>query len=567
MRIVCFAPYAAIWQHAIPEALVLDSLRKKGHEIYYITCEENLNQGCVAMSSCGIDFNSENVKKKNVCLKCKNNKNLILNSFGFNELKISSVAQLFQHQINTHLENLTQENFIDFTLDDLPLGKFAAYGIVLKYKKNELNFNDVEWHEYLVEIKNSLITYYATKHFLEALNPDRSIVYNPFYPTNRVFSTLCVKKNIPLYWLHAGANWATRLQTLILCRNDGLDWINSLLKLWYEKYQYKTCSKNAIKLIEQHFTELFKGQNSFVYSSQIKKNVDLAQLFKIQPSQKVVLAALSSDDEKYAAELINALSSSKNTCFETQVVWLENLIEYFTHKPNCKLIIRVHPRIFNNKRENVVSEFATILEKLFSNLPSNIVVNWPKDEISLYQMIDIVDLCLHSGSSVAKELAIFGIPVINYLSCSLGYPKDLTLYANDRDEYFSLIEEALQLGRSEKYSIQAFRWHALELEYALLDISDGFSLKDVKKTSIITRIIKGILRRIDPLYFIKQELKQLPPKLKCFEQINALIEKEEVISLNVSDFQEKDHLSADEEKLMIDQTIKSLVKLKSELVY
>ena len=38
LKILVFAPHSAIWLHAFPEALIVESLAQEGHEIIYITC-------------------------------------------------------------------------------------------------------------------------------------------------------------------------------------------------------------------------------------------------------------------------------------------------------------------------------------------------------------------------------------------------------------------------------------------------------------------------------------------------------------------------------------------------
>ena len=44
MRILFFAPHAAIWYTSFPEALIADSLARGGHDIIYLTCGRGLDE-------------------------------------------------------------------------------------------------------------------------------------------------------------------------------------------------------------------------------------------------------------------------------------------------------------------------------------------------------------------------------------------------------------------------------------------------------------------------------------------------------------------------------------------
>jgi hypothetical protein len=72
----------------------------------------------------------------------------------------------------------------------------------------------------------------------------------------------------------------------------------------------------------------------------------------------------------------------------------------------------VHPRQVPNKREKVKSEHVKKLMKVLKNLPSNIQVNLPTDNFSIYEIFLISDLVLNQNSSSGLEASVFGIPTL-----------------------------------------------------------------------------------------------------------------------------------------------------------
>jgi CDP-glycerol glycerophosphotransferase (TagB/SpsB family) len=99
--------------------------------------------------------------------------------------------------------------------------------------------------------------------------------------------------------------------------------------------------------------------------------------------------------------------------FTNQLEWAKWLISYVGGRNDLHLIIRIHPREFPNKRENVrAPHLDSFISSLGANLPQNVSLNLPDQEISIYDLIPIVNVLLNSTSSVGVEFAAFGIPVI-----------------------------------------------------------------------------------------------------------------------------------------------------------
>lgn len=96
--------------------------------------------------------------------------------------------------------------------------------------------------------------------------------------------------------------------------------------------------------------------------------------------------------------------------YKNQVLWLKDLIDFFSKREDLFLIIRVHPREFPNRREGCKSENATVYEELLSNLPNNIKVNMPSDNLFIYDLALYSDVVLNGFSSAGLEMALLGLP-------------------------------------------------------------------------------------------------------------------------------------------------------------
>src|SRR5262249_30054770 len=163
----------------------------------------------------------------------------------------------------------------------------------------------------------------------------------------------------------------------------------------------------------------------------------------VSNDQKILVAAMGSYDEEFAAETVEAKRPIQNLIFPTQAAWLQALVGFVRQRPDLFLIIRVHPREFPNKREAKKSEHATMLESLFTTLPSNVAINWPVDRISIYDLAEETDVFLNSWSSVGKEMSVLGLPVVIYSADLPLYPAELNYLGTSEEDYFQKIQQAL----------------------------------------------------------------------------------------------------------------------------
>jgi len=277
--------------------------------------------------------------------------------------------------------------------------------------------------------------------------------------------------------------------------------------------------------VTDHFLELLKGRSVFAYSSpKTGETTGLHRRFNITRGQKVLCAALSSYDERFAAETIHALEKPKHLLFPEQADWVAALIDHARARPDLFLIIRVHPRDFPNKRDSVKSAHAHRLETLLQNLPSNVIINWPADNLSLYDLAEIVDVFLNSWSSVGKEMSLLGIPVVLYSPDLPLYPAEINYLGTTHTSYFDAVERAIADGWRYENIVRTYRWCAIEYGRMLADISDGYGASEHLPTGFMARVTEKLMRTLDPFRQQRYDCRQRARPIRAQRQIASLFE-------------------------------------------
>lgn len=505
MKILNFSPYTFINVHSEPEALVGESLLRSGNDFIQIRCNGLYSKNCVAMSAAGVWYTASKNEKQIVCKACKNRTKFIEKKFKFKTLYIDSFISVDDCKLaDTFIENVRTTNWQQLSFDGLPVGRYASYEFLLNRKISDLDFNVELLEEYKASLWNVIVTVIAFNKIIENNKADRILVYNSLYSCNRTVCAIGDKHRISNYTLHAGSHHKYRLEELTVFKGYQEQFLTNSSKPWIQ-HSKLGLSNNKIKKVYEHINELLSGRSPWVYT--IKSNKlspdKLREFYKIPATSKVLLALMASGDERLASTLVDALPQYNSNVFSSQFDWIESLITWAKKNIDIFIIIRVHPREFPNKRENILSTQASQLKFLLQNLPVNVCVNWPEDNISLHDIIKITNLGLNATSTAGLELLMFGVPVVLHNSEGLfAYPREFNYISLSKIDYFNKINEAIKYGPSLDNIVNVFRWISFRSEIVSIDISDGYAINNNLLRTIYLRLKNKIIKHLNPNYVV-----------------------------------------------------------------
>jgi len=565
LKIIFFAPHAATWIHAFPEALVADALAQAGHEVVYVTCNGIFDDSCLAMGARGIGWESADADKKAVCAICKANKGMLRKEFNLRGYDLDTFVQPEDlPEIERIVDTATPNDLFSTRHNDIDVARYAVYSLLIRHKKTGLEFSTDEWNEYRGQLRNALYASVACRRILEQERPDAVVVYNSVYAVNRVCVELAEARGIATYSLHAGGNLSNRLQTLMLGRHHWLRFAEHLVALWRSQRD-RPCRPEELAAVTDHVIALFGAQSPFVYSAPTSRRqvVNAREIFQVDPNQRLLMATMSSYDELYAGQVVGIGSGEDGLAFRSQIEWIKELVSWIATRPEHFLIVRVHPREFPNRREARKSAHAAELEQALAQLPANVKINWPDDRLSLYDLAEEVDVILNAWSSAGKEMALLGLPVVVYSPGLLAYPPELNYVGVTREAYFQQIERAVRDGWSMDRVRDAYRWHALELCTALINISDGYGRQESgRRTFGLRRILDATRRRLIPQFDERADCRRRARRLRNAGLINQVFVSRAESILDVNEQWAKSGASAEEEHRNLQIELRRLMQAR-----
>jgi hypothetical protein len=182
-------------------------------------------------------------------------------------------------------------------------------------------------------------------------------------------------------------------------------------------------------------------------------------------AKRLVSVFLSSEDENVAFEhLSKGLDAGLVTsdAFSSQLEMVEWLVAQKWENMECALLIRFHPRLFVTKSRDSKAEYQQYVASIMQR-NSNVYIDHPDSEYSVYDIALASDVCIVSWSSIGLELAKMGVPVVTPLQRAWCVTPNLNLFRSvqTRDEILSIIDQSIHHEVSLEDLAAVTRWHYL----------------------------------------------------------------------------------------------------------
>ena len=484
MKVLFFSPFANIWEHSFPEALVAETFAAESLDVVAVRCNGMLQVYCVAMSAAGIGPDASLKTRQQVCSACSKRRDLLTRAMNFPAVVMDEwVDADISSRVDELVAGVTNKTWTGLEVDGVPLGRYAAYETWLSNKLVSSELADDVWRVYQGQLRNTLLTFLAGQRILAEEKPDAVIVYNDHYSVNHAFCAAAQLAGIPTYTIHGGSHIVRRAETLsIFASGQTLEDIFQSAA-WLE-YESQPIGPAEVDMVGGHFSGLLAADSAFAYSSEFKGTsaTRLRTSLGIEPGAAVMLATMSSEDELMGVRLIDAVPTNiaQESLFANQFEWVDYLFGYAKSHPSTHLVLRLHPRMFPNKREGVLSPVVSRIMALRDGAPPNVSFNLPADGIGLYDLMQVVDVLLNYSSSVGAELAALGIPVVVPSNAQFyTYPGQINRTAHTLLEYRDYIERAIAEGWSLENSRRAFRWFAFLFGRVAVDFSDAVTSQPI----------------------------------------------------------------------------------------
>ncbi len=481
-RYLWFAPHAGLWPSFRLEHRLADSLARAGRPVTLVQCGQVLDAYCPVMSADRLRVDSPRSAKQESCRDCRFNAGIARERAAYRPVLLDAyVTPAIRDRATSTARAVTPQTWADLVVDDIPVGRYAAYLSLLHHKVPEVTATPAAWAEYRSDLRNALLVLGALPALLADVDPTHVVVYNPLYPTNRMLAELAAQRGLGLVGVHAGAYIPERYETVGVYGHIA----NSQTLVDSPTVRAsldRPCTPAEVAAVGRHLGELVAGTDPWVYSSAPQRSdpVGLRRRLGLRPHAPVAVVLLSSPDETRASMAVDAeFHRDPERGYSDIAEFIRAVRGMAAASPDLDVVLRLHPRLTPNKRETVTSPDLTAILAEFADLPPNAHVNAPGDGVSLYDLAGIASAAVNQSSSSGLEFLALGLPVVSFDPVRQGaYPPTFgpCVERDDPAGLAAAVARAVRSGRRLDRSVAAFRW------YATVTLRDLLLLDDVAPT-------------------------------------------------------------------------------------
>ena len=162
VKVLFFSPFANIWEHAYPEALIADSFAQKDIEIEAVRCGRMFHSHCVPMSAVGVGPDAPLATRLQVCVGCEKRRDLITKQMNFPSLIMDAWVRTEDRiEVERLMDTIGPSSWQALEVDGIPLGRYAIYEMWLNNKLVSTDLAPDMWALYLGQLRNTLLSYFA----------------------------------------------------------------------------------------------------------------------------------------------------------------------------------------------------------------------------------------------------------------------------------------------------------------------------------------------------------------------------------------------------------------------
>ncbi|HET6325720.1 MAG TPA: hypothetical protein VFG04_13660 [Planctomycetaceae bacterium] len=472
-----FVPYAGVTPMLAQAAVVGRTLAERGHRVVFARCYRLFDR-CPVMDMHKLDYEATPEQKLESCLRCADNSLSMLGEYGLPTIDLRSlVTPDMRQQIDQALA-AAPPDLTTFEFDGVAFGRLSLMDVVLGRKISdfaEMTESDRGgWRDYL---RSCLLSYLLVDRCCREFGISRVVHIND-YSLLLGARAAARKHRAPCYCLAFPGHRNVDLSRYLTLSNVYKPIAYQLLGHW-PACRDLCLEPTVVREVADDLIVRLRGAGSFIYSpGKTVEHTDVRSQFGLSTERRLIVAYTSSLDEMLASEMVmNATDTAipdRPQPFRDQIEWLTALTRYVAASDDLQLVVRIHPREGANKREAVVSQHLAKLKRAFSAPPAHCRFVWPQEPVSSYDLGEAADLVLTSWSTIGLEMARLGAPVMVAFNGSISaIPQDDFLeWAPTPIAYFEKLRELLDRPVTLAQIARAFRWYALSILGATLDVSD-----------------------------------------------------------------------------------------------
>jgi len=446
-KVLAFSPYAAWRVHANFETTFTRACQSRGAEVKHILCNEVFAE-CDASNSTG----TPKGRSAEVCRWCQSEAKLAIEEAGLPyEWLGKYIKPEEQRSIVAWAQSLRPEEFAETSFDGFPIGPCVCTSLGSYFRTFPIRLDDWQTSNiFRGFLHGAAQTYVGLKRVFEEWQPDALVLFNGRLSMTRVAITLAKQQGLRVLVHEAPRTPGT----VFVIENDHIVSAAPVRHFW-QAWAGVPLTRPQLEQVAGWLADRRYGRSGpgiFKFAASPQGADDLKANLGLEGRKLVAIFNSSTDESAGDPDIIPA--------FPSQEDWIDRLVEWAARRPECGMVIRVHPCLAGQFGIPTAHSQIEWFEALQARLPANVRVVMPDEPLSSYDLMDAADLGLTYGSTAGLEMFALGKPMVAVPGYSLYADAGLPglILTGDPETLESQMDQALDLRPSREFQRAAFRY-------------------------------------------------------------------------------------------------------------
>ena len=459
-------------------------LRKSNYKVITLECGNSL-RSCTCFNAIN-EIDIQRIGHDKVCLpenRIESNFNYVINS----DIKCEEAENFKKFFYQRFNKNNKIKDVIDMKYKNFPIPRIAFFDFSLKEKiSSEHKLNENLKTKYFDGVFDQITLINSLEEICKKLKLTKIIYINGNYSQNSLIRSFFKKKGIESLSIENQPTSQGILNKISIIKERAVVEPEFL----YKKMNLKE-SKSKISILDtiktlKNFGARIKGNDYNAYTSlHLNSNTknELKALNKFSNKYSLIHSYfLSSEDEVLSHEVCYGIDKkgNKNRITNFPFISQEEFTEYFIketfNSPNIGFIIRLHPRMAANKRNDFESDEHIRYKKLLSRIkiPANLFILYGDSNISSYYVVNLSNLVITTWSTIGLESLLLGKRAIILFPFRTCYPVgSFSSQPKDWSECRETIFKGNNLGIVDDICLISWVQNAFESQFFLTPVPRG----------------------------------------------------------------------------------------------
>lgn len=376
---------------------ILQGLKLRGAEVEYVLCDG-------LYTDCDLYWEAVSPRPANACASCQMEVTKLVAGMGMDYRWLGRYLNTDeQREAKRWATSLAPESLLKATYGEWRVGEWVRSSLQSHFRSNHLDVSDPRVERGVRSyVYSGLIACFALDRLLEESAPDVFVVFNGRQSSTRVAFELARARGIRVVLHERGM----RPETLMLVENVGCNSLEPIRGCWREWGDVPLTDEeleDAVGLMaaREHGRDL--GWKAL--TAPLQPLDEVRARLGLRADRPTWVLFTSSDDEV-------AGDDDFGSRFASQRDWIERTIDHARRNPQIDLVIRVHPNTGSRRSTGANRVQLEEMRQLAENLPPNVQMIDPDEEISSYSLMDLCSVGLVWVSTAGLELACKGKNVV-----------------------------------------------------------------------------------------------------------------------------------------------------------